>query len=281
MIANDHGFESLFARQIASSARDGDAVLVVSGSGRSGNLLRAVERARHLRLPTFGLLGFHDGGPLRLLVDDAFVAASDDYRIIEDVHHSAAHSVAAALSAAAPGTGSKIAVLERDGVLCVPPEPAVGARAGGLVWLPGARAAIASLKRAGWTLLVLASEPGIARGEISAEQVRAQHERLNDSLSSDGARIDAFFLCPHDPSEACDCRKPGLGLLRAASEEFGFRPSDCAIIGGSPVDQVLGQRAGARVLLVGGVDQDGRGHARDLAGAAERLIRESAGDPGF
>lgn len=279
MIANDHGFESLFARQIASSARDGDAVLLVSGSGRSGNLLRAVERARQLRLPTFGLLGFHDGGPLRLLVDDAFVAASDDYRIIEDVHHSAAHAVAAALSAVALGHGAKVALLERDGVLCVPPVPPPGARAGGLAWLPGARAAVTSLKRAGWTLVVMASEPGIASGAITAEQVRVQHERLNESLSSDGARIDAFVLCPHDPSEPCDCRKPGLGLLRAASEELGFRPSDCVLIGCSPVDQVLGQRAGARVLLVGGVELDGRERARDLAGAAARLIRERAGDP--
>ncbi|MCB9882347.1 MAG: SIS domain-containing protein [Planctomycetes bacterium] len=71
-IANDFGFDEVFARQVDAQGRAGDLLLAISTSGNSENVIRAVQRARALDITTIGLLG-KDGGALRDLVDVAIV----------------------------------------------------------------------------------------------------------------------------------------------------------------------------------------------------------------
>lgn len=83
--ANDHGYETVFAEQVKMLGREGDVLIVISASGRSPNVVAAVEAARERRLVTIGLLGF-DGGVLKDRLDEAIVVPCDDFGHVESTH---------------------------------------------------------------------------------------------------------------------------------------------------------------------------------------------------
>jgi D-sedoheptulose 7-phosphate isomerase len=87
---NDYGFEHVFARQLAALGKPGDLLVLHSTSGRSPNLLAAVRMARELGIGTVALLG-KGGGPLRELVDEALVVASEETGHIQLVHMAIEH----------------------------------------------------------------------------------------------------------------------------------------------------------------------------------------------
>ena len=83
--ANDHDFAEVFAQQLEVLGKKGDALIVVSVSGSSPNLIRALETARELDVVTIGLLG-KDGGSALELCDHPVVVRSEDYGWVESVH---------------------------------------------------------------------------------------------------------------------------------------------------------------------------------------------------
>jgi D-sedoheptulose 7-phosphate isomerase len=91
---NDVAFEEIFARQIALEGVEGDLLLVISASGNSKNLLRAVEEAKAKRITTAGLVGF-DGGKLKNLVDLVIHTPTKigDYGVAEDLHACVNHAI--------------------------------------------------------------------------------------------------------------------------------------------------------------------------------------------
>lgn len=95
-VANDISFDEVFSHPLAHLSRGGDALLVVSGSGRSPNILRAMEAARERGLRTLALLGM-GGGPAAALADVHVVVPSDDYGVIEDIHLLIGHAITAYL----------------------------------------------------------------------------------------------------------------------------------------------------------------------------------------
>jgi D-sedoheptulose 7-phosphate isomerase len=84
-IANDESYAEVFAGQLSALARPGDLLVVISASGNSPNILRAVEQARQLEVTTIGLLGM-GGGTAASMVDCAVVVPADDYGPAEDAH---------------------------------------------------------------------------------------------------------------------------------------------------------------------------------------------------
>jgi D-sedoheptulose 7-phosphate isomerase len=93
---NDHGFETIFARQVAGLGRPGDVLLAISTSGNSRNVMRAVEEARQRGLHTLGLLG-KDGGELKAMVHIALVVPSSNTQRIQEVHITVGHILCGAL----------------------------------------------------------------------------------------------------------------------------------------------------------------------------------------
>jgi D-sedoheptulose 7-phosphate isomerase len=89
-IANDTGFENVFARQIEAFGERGDVLIAISTSGTSANIVRACEAARERELKVIGLLG-RDGGEVRALCDLALVVASDDTQRIQETHNLVCH----------------------------------------------------------------------------------------------------------------------------------------------------------------------------------------------
>jgi D-sedoheptulose 7-phosphate isomerase len=84
-LSNDLGYDNVFAEQLQNLIQPGDVLIVISGSGKSPNVLRAMEYARSQSAEVAALLGF-GGGPAADLADLSVVIDSSDYGVVEDAH---------------------------------------------------------------------------------------------------------------------------------------------------------------------------------------------------
>jgi D-sedoheptulose 7-phosphate isomerase len=91
-IANDYGFEQVFARQVEGLGQRGDVLLALSTSGKSPNILAALRTARERGLVTVGFTG-SKGENLRVLCDHLLTAPSDDTPVIQQIHLAVAHGI--------------------------------------------------------------------------------------------------------------------------------------------------------------------------------------------
>jgi phosphoheptose isomerase len=105
--ANDAGYDDVFARQVEALGRAGDVLIVVSTSGRSPNVVGALQAARRQGLRTVGLLG-RDGGPAQALVDVAITVPSPDTQRIQEVHLVAVHLLCELVESGVVGTDAGV-----------------------------------------------------------------------------------------------------------------------------------------------------------------------------
>ena len=126
-----------------------------------------------------------------------------------------------------------------------------------LTLLPKAFAAIEKINKSGMKAVVVTNQSGVARGYFSAEFVCDVHKRLQEILGEGGARIDAFYYCPHHPTEGrddyrklCNCRKPGTGMLLQAAQDLNIDLRLSYLIGDTIKDIETALRAGAKGVLV-------------------------------
>ncbi len=150
----------------------------------------------------------------------------------------------------------KVVFLDRDGTLNE--EVHYLHRIKDLKLLPGVGEALKSLKDAGFKLVVVTNQAGVARGYYSCEEVETLHGYLNQRLDEWGARIDRFFYCPHHPEYGvgiykrnCRCRKPGTGMFEMAEEWFAVDKSHSYMIGDKIIDVLAGVNYGISGILVG------------------------------
>jgi D-glycero-D-manno-heptose 1,7-bisphosphate phosphatase len=144
-------------------------------------------------------------------------------------------------------TARRAAFLDRDGVLNrrAPAHDYVKSPAE-FTWLAGAREGVRRLNDEGWLVLVVTNQRGIARGLYSAADVDAIHERARRELAQVGARVDAFYFCPHGDEDRCDCRKPMPGLILRAAREWDVDLAASILIGDDDRDVEAARRAGVR-----------------------------------
>ncbi len=145
------------------------------------------------------------------------------------------------------------AFLDRDGTLIHDPgylgDPA------GVVLLDGAAAAVAALQRAGYVVVVLSNQSGVARGLYDEAAVAAVNARMCELLrkAEPAARIDAIYYCPHGPAGSCDCRKPLPGMFLRAARDLDLDCAASLAIGDHPRDVTAAQAAGIkRAVQLGG-----------------------------
>jgi D-glycero-D-manno-heptose 1,7-bisphosphate phosphatase len=145
--------------------------------------------------------------------------------------------------------------LDRDGTINV--EKGYLHRIEDFAFIPGAPQAIRMLKDAGFLVIVITNQSGIARGYYPVRAVSRLHEHMDDELARFGASIDAYYVCPHHPqgsveeyAKACDCRKPLPGMLLEAARKFSINMDCSYMIGDKAVDVETGLQAGCRPVLV-------------------------------
>jgi D-glycero-D-manno-heptose 1,7-bisphosphate phosphatase len=143
------------------------------------------------------------------------------------------------------------AFLDRDGTIIVdrhyPSDPAE------VELLAGAAAGLRALKAAGYLLVVITNQSGIARGYYDVEAFRRVQQRAEELLEAEGVRLDGVWYCPHHPdfSGPCDCRKPGLRLFREAAETLAIDFGRSVFIGDRPHDIEPARQLGGRPILIG------------------------------
>ena len=132
--------------------------------------------------------------------------------------------------------------------------------------IPGAARAISMINESGFKAIVVTNQSGVARGLFDEEMVAAAHQKIQAMLLEKGAWIDAFFYCPHHPTEGrgiylkdCLCRKPGPGMLLRAKDELMITLEDSYIIGDTLKDIEAGAKVGVKGILVK------TGHGSDAA----------------
>ncbi|MHB8550245.1 MAG: D-glycero-beta-D-manno-heptose 1,7-bisphosphate 7-phosphatase [Acidiferrobacterales bacterium] len=142
--------------------------------------------------------------------------------------------------------------LDRDGTINV--ERNYLHRLDDWEWIPGAVDAIRQLNHAGYLVVVVTNQAGIARGMYGEEEVRTLHRQIDAVLAPLGARIDAYYYCPHHPDFgeriACNCRKPAPGMMLQASRDWDIDLARSYIIGDKLADVEAGLAAGVTPILV-------------------------------
>ena len=144
---------------------------------------------------------------------------------------------------------AKIVLLDRDGVVNHDSAEYVKSVD---EWRPieGSLEAIAALCRAGFEVVVVTNQSGLARGLFDAATLDAIHGEMRSQVESAGGRLAGVFVCPHGPDDGCDCRKPATGLLRQAEAQLGIAVAGAPLVGDKAADLALARRADCLPVLV-------------------------------
>jgi D-glycero-D-manno-heptose 1,7-bisphosphate phosphatase len=158
----------------------------------------------------------------------------------------------------------KWVILDRDGVINADSDAYIKSVAEWLP-LPGSLEAIAMLTAAGFAVAVATNQSGVGRGLFSRAELERIHDAMRAAVSAAGGQLAGIYVCPHRPSEGCDCRKPAPGLLRQIERDSGGSLRGVPFIGDKLSDITAARVVGARPILV----QTGQGRATQAAlGAA-------------
>lgn len=124
---------------------------------------------------------------------------------------------------------------------------------------PDTPAALSNLRKAGYKIVIVTNQSAVGRGLITLETAEEINRRLVERVRRDGGHIDAVYMCPHQPQDACPCRKPKPGLLLQAAEELSLDLHRSWLIGDAWSDLLAGQAANIhRGILV----KTGRGNGQ-------------------
>ncbi|MHC4982256.1 MAG: D-glycero-alpha-D-manno-heptose-1,7-bisphosphate 7-phosphatase [Planctomycetota bacterium] len=165
--------------------------------------------------------------------------------------------------------------------------------------LPGVELALKSLKQAGYKLVVVTNQSGVARGLLTEDAVEKIHAELRRQLGGHTVHVDQIYYCPYHPegtveqyARESELRKPQPGMLFKAAEELGVDLAKSWMVGDSGRDMEAGQRAGCRTVRIrlrgegdsdearpGNEDVQADFNARNLVDAAKLIVREDVRQP--
>jgi len=145
----------------------------------------------------------------------------------------------------------KAVFLDRDGVINrKAPEGEYISRWEDMEFCPGVFSAALDLQRAGFKIVVVTNQRGIALGKTRLEDVEDIHSRMKAAFARHGVEITGIYFCPHDIPENCQCRKPNPGLLLQAAQEHSLELSRSWMIGDAITDIEAGKNAGCRTVRI-------------------------------
>jgi D,D-heptose 1,7-bisphosphate phosphatase len=156
-----------------------------------------------------------------------------------------------------PKTGSmnKAVFIDKDGTLIH--DVPYNARPELVVLKDGTVEGLQKLQRAGYMLVVITNQSGIAYGYFNEEDFEGVKNKLSEILNTSGVTLDGIFYCPHHPrgvidrySVPCDCRKPGPGMIVQAATRLNIDLSRSWMIGDILNDVEAGNQAGCRTVLL-------------------------------
>lgn len=177
--------------------------------------------------------------------------------------------------------------LDRDGTLIA--EKKDLADPDRVEFIAGAFEALRALRAAGYRIVVVTNQSGIARGVFSLAEYHAVEARIKQSLADGGIQLDGVYFCPHHPDFGgpCECRKPKLGMYREAARNLGLDLAASIYVGDRLRDVQAGLETGGRSIMVQtgyGAAESGQAPAgvevvADLAAAAQLILGKTRATP--
>jgi D-glycero-D-manno-heptose 1,7-bisphosphate phosphatase len=156
--------------------------------------------------------------------------------------------------------------LDRDGTMIE--EAGYLERLERMAFFPYTVDAVRALNRAGFAVVVITNQAGIARGIVKEPFVGEAHRAISARLEAGGARVNAYYYCPHyrtgtvtEYVRECDCRKPQPGMLLRAAKDLDLDLSRSFAVGDRWHDVGAAHAAGARGVLI----RTGLGHREEAA----------------
>lgn len=123
-------------------------------------------------------------------------------------------------------------------------------------FLPVVKKAIQRLNKAGFLVIIITNQQGIAKGLMTEEDLKDVHTKMVEELKRSGAKIDGIYYCPHDEKDNCNCRKPKIGMFLEAFKDFKdvgikINLNESYIIGDSEKDIIAGKTIGLKTIKLG------------------------------
>jgi D,D-heptose 1,7-bisphosphate phosphatase len=172
---------------------------------------------------------------------------------------------------------SKAVFLDRDGTIVEDigymnsPEQ--------IKFIPGAVEAIKMLNEAGYKVVVISNQAGVARGLITEDMLQTIDKTLHKWILNGGAHLDGMYYCPHHPEhgvypykQVCECRKPHPGLIKRAHRELDIDLSQSFMIGDKSSDIEAGKRAGTKTVFV--LSGRGKEEQKKLKGKPDHIAQD-------
>ena len=175
-------------------------------------------------------------------------------------------------------TNRQVVVLDRDGTINV--DRHYLSDAAELEFARGAVAGLQKLSAAGCRLVIITNQSGVGRGYFDLPQLENIHDALRRMLREIGVEIEKIYVCPHAPTDACQCRKPEPGLMELAAKELNFDPAFAFVIGDKESDVQFGLRCGAKAILIDpenvAINSEADFRAADLDEAAGWVLQRAS-----
>lgn len=243
-IGNDYSYDVVFKRQIEAGCRKGDCVVGLSTSGKSKNVILAMEAAKKRGAVNISFTG--PGGTMKDMADVAVVIPTTETPRIQEGYMVACHAICGMVEREM--FGKKAVFIDRDDTIapdcpyCDDPKK--------FRIFDGVSKSVKRLNDAGYLVIVITNQSGIARGYFDEKTLTSIHEEMKGQISKDGGHIDDVFYCPHSPDEGCGCRKPEIGLGEQAVRKHNISVSKSFMIGDAEKDVDFGERLGCRSMRI-------------------------------
>ena len=150
---------------------------------------------------------------------------------------------------------SKAVFLDRDGTIIE--DSGYISSPDQIKFIPGSIEAIKQLNQAGYKVIIISNQAGIARGLLTEDMLQTIDKIIHRQILSGGGHIDASYYCPHHPEhgvypykQVCECRKPHPGLIKRAVRDQALELAGSFMVGDKSSDVETGKRAGVKTVFV-------------------------------
>jgi len=243
-IGNDYSYDLVFKRQVLAHAKKGDAVVGLSTSGNSKNVIEAFNAAKDIGAITISWTG--PNGRMREMADHALTIPSCATPRIQEGYLVAGHTICGLVERNM--FGRKAVFIDRDDTIakdvpyCDDPSK--------FIVFDHVPAAIKRLNDAGYLVIMVTNQSGISRNKFSLETLAKVHEKMEKDIAKKKGKIDDIFVCPHHPDDGCSCRKPDIGMGIAAISKHNINTKQSFMIGNNDADMEFGKRIGCESIKV-------------------------------
>ena len=172
----------------------------------------------------------------------------------------------------------KVVFLDRDGVINQDSPDYIKGWSE-FDFISGSVEAICDLTRSGFAIIIITNQSAIPRQLISPQELEDVHSRMKSAIEAKGGQIKDIFICPHLPSDGCDCRKPSPGLIYQAQRKYNINLAASVMIGDSPkdIECALNAGCGHSILVRTGNGNDAE-HLLAEAGISADYVAEDLYD---